>query len=94
LVQKNGKVKPLNPTESILLPTYYLKKSNDLIRRKKTHCFRIDPGVAGWCATCRADAKKGEPGFCNIQDKDWLTENPEEIAIASTSSVRGLDNFK
>ena len=22
-------------------------------------------GSPGWCATCRPDAKKFEPGFCN-----------------------------
>ena len=48
---KNGTV--VEPTESMLLPTDSIKELNDLIRQNKTHCFRTDPGVAGWCATCR-----------------------------------------
>ena len=37
----------------MLLPTDSIKELNDLIRHNNTHCFGIDPGVAGWCATCR-----------------------------------------
>ena len=49
---KNGTV--MKPTESKLLPTDSIKEFNDLIRHNNnTHCFGIDPGVAGWCATCR-----------------------------------------
>ena len=48
---KNGTV--MEPTESMLLPTDSIKELNDLIRQNNTHCFGIDPGVAGWCATCR-----------------------------------------
>ena len=50
----NGTV--VEPTESMLLPTDSLKKLNDLIRKNThfhSHCFGINPGVAGWCATCR-----------------------------------------
>ena len=48
---KNGTV--MEPTESMLLPTDSIKELNDLIRQNNTHCFGIDPGVAGWCATCK-----------------------------------------
>ena len=48
---ENGTVK--EPTESMMIPTESLHQLNDLIRQNKTYCFKIDPGVAGWCATCK-----------------------------------------
>ena len=48
---KNGTV--VEPTESMLFPTEGVRELNSLIRQNKTYCFRTDPGVAGWCATCR-----------------------------------------
>ena len=37
----------------MMIPTESLHQLNDLIRQNKTYCFKIDPGVAGWCATCK-----------------------------------------
>ena len=50
----NGTIK--EPTESMMIPTDSLKEINDLIKQNRTHCFKIEPGLAGWCATCRVRA--------------------------------------
>lgn len=51
---KNGTIK--DPTESMFLPTDSLKELTDQIEKNKTNCFKIDPGMAGWCATCKVRA--------------------------------------
>ena len=66
-ILQNGTV--MEPKESILLPTDFLKELNDmirqndslkelidLIRQKKFHCYNIQgyQGYrAGWCGTCK-----------------------------------------
>ena len=51
---KNGTIK--DPTESMFLPTDSLTELTEQIEKNKTNCFKIDPGMAGWCATCKVRA--------------------------------------
>ena len=83
---KNGGVK--EPTESMMLPTDSLAELEDILKKNTTYCFKVTPGKTGWCATCRTGAKKGEPGFCKLGVKNWKPRNPDEVAVATPSSVK------
>ena len=48
---KNGSIK--EPTESMMLPTDALTELDNILKKNSTYCFRVDEGVAGWCATCK-----------------------------------------
>ena len=45
------------PTETIMFPTELLNEKLSLLEKIKSHCFRIDPGAFGWCATCKVSKR-------------------------------------
>ena len=45
------------PTETIMFPTELMNEKLAVLEQIKTHCFRIDPGKFGWCATCKVSTQ-------------------------------------
>ena len=50
---KDGKINV--PIETMMFPHDLLKEKLELLEQNKTLCFKIDPGIAGWCATCKVN---------------------------------------
>ena len=36
-----------------MLPSDSLAELGDILKKKSTHCFKVDPGEIGWCVTCK-----------------------------------------
>ena len=84
----NGTIK--EPTESMMIPTDSLAELTDLIKQNRTHCFKIEPGLAGWCATCRVRPRKNIFPF--LQNNCRL--RPRRVNMAFVNPCREIGDQK